>query len=283
MTHFRSRLRNTLLSVVLVMGVAIPAAAHAAREREALLRADREIAAVTSALEPIAAAAGSEQRVTLNGAPLFFRKTTEQGTLDEVMARVAKECASGTEASAFGISKNLDDGVNKPIALERVVSQESEAGVRASLCVFANDDGASSEELRRVRYTLAHRRDDGSIAVTTVVNASSTPLHELFPAEGDAPGSDLEGVARPEQSRRTMTAIVGRGEHAVRVYESTLDVEASAGSYDRQMTALGYDTTGSLDDARMYRKDDRSYVASFRATTGGSTVALLPFGSRPSM
>jgi hypothetical protein len=283
MTHFRSRLRNTLLSVVLVMGVAIPAAAHAAREREASLRADREIAAVTSALEPIAAAAGSEQRVTLNGAPLFFRKTTEQGTLDEVMARVAKECASGTEASAFGISKNLDDGVNKPIALERVVSQESEAGVRASLCIFANDDGASSEELRRVRYTLAHRRDDGSIAVTTVVNASSTPLHELFPAEGDAPGSDLAGVARPEQSRRTMTAIVGRGEHAVRVYESTLSVEASAGSYDRQMTALGYDTTGSLDDARMYRKDDRSYVASFRATTGGSTVALLPFGSRPSM
>lgn len=283
MHTLRNRLGATLASALLVTGVAIPAAAHAAHEREASLRADREIAAVSSMLEPIAAVAGSEQRVTLNGAPLFFRKVTERGTLDQVMARIAKECASGTESAAFGLSKNLDDGVNKPITLERVVAQESEGGVRASLCIFANDDGSSSEELRRVRYTLAHRREDGSIAVTTVVNASSTPLHELFPAEGDAPGSDLEGVARPEQSKRTLTAVVGRGEHAVRVYESALPVEAAAQSYDKQMTALGYVTTGSLDDARMYRKDDRSYVASFRGTTGGSTVALLPFGSRPSM
>ncbi len=280
-------LRAKLLPVLLVAGVAVPAASHAANERQASLRAERsaqrDIDALTGALEPVARAAGSEQRVTLNGAPLFFRKTTQQGTLDEVMARVAKECATGTESSAFGLAKNLDDGADKPIALERVVSQESEGGARASLCIFANDEGASGEELHRVRYTLAHRRDDGSIAVTTVVNASSTPLNALFPAEGDAPGSDLVGVARPEQSRRTMTAIVGRGEHAVRVYESPLAVEAAAHSYDRQMTKLGFDTTGSLEDARMYRKDGRSYIASFRGTTGGSTIALLPFGSPPSM
>jgi hypothetical protein len=217
----------------------------------------------------------------------LFRKTSERGTLDAVMARIAKECASGTEASAFGLSKSLDDGTNKPIELQRVFSQESEGGVRASLCIFAHAAGARApnEELHRVRYTLAHQREDGSIAVTTVVNASSTPLNELFPAEGDAAGSDLEGVARPEQSRRTMTAIVGGGtgadptEHAVRVYESTLALEPAVASYDRQMSALGYVTTGSLEDARMYRKDGRSYVASFRGTTEGSTVALLPFVS----
>jgi hypothetical protein len=276
-----SSFRAKLLSVLLVVGIAIPAGAHAANEQRARLGAQREIDALTSALGPITMAAGSERRVTLNGAPLFFKKTTEQGTVDEVMARVAKECASGNEASAFGLSRNLDDGVNKPIALQRVFSQESEGGVHASLCIFANDDGASSDELHRVRYTLAHRRDDGSIAVTTVVNASATPLSELFPAEGDAPGSDLEGVARPEQSRRTMTAVVG-SDHAVRVYESALAVEAAVTSYDRQMSALGYATTGSLADARMYRKDGRSYVASFRGTTGGSTVALLPFGSTAS-
>ena len=274
-----SRLAVRLLSALLVAGVAVPAAAHAAHERQESLRAEREMQALSSAIEPITLTAGSERRVTLNGAPMFFRKTTEQGSLDEVMARIAKECASGTEASAFGLSKNLDDGESKPIALQRVFSQEAEGGVRASLCIFANEEGASSEDLRRVRYTLAHQRDDGSVAVTTVVNASSTPLQQLFPAEGDAPGSDLEGVARPEQSRRTMTAVVGRGEHAVRIYESPLAVAPAVASYDMQMHGLGYATTGTLDDARMYRKDGRSYVASFRGTTGGSTVALMPFGS----
>ena len=274
--------RARLLSVLLVAAVAVPAAAHAAGERRAHLRAQREMDAMTSVVASVTLTAGSERKVTLNGAPLFFRKTSERGTLDAVMERIAKECASGTEASAFGLSKNLDDGANKPIELQRVFSQESEGGVRASLCIFANATGARApnEELHRVRYTLAHQREDGSIAVTTVVNASSTPLNELFPAEGDAPGSDLEGVARPEQSRRTMTAIVGGpGEHAVRVYESSLALEPAVASYDRQMSALGYVTTGSLEDARMYRKDGRSYVASFRGTTDGSTVALLPFVS----
>jgi hypothetical protein len=275
----RRAIATKLLSALLVVGIAVPAAAHAATERRAQLDAERQMEALSQAIEPITLTAGSERRVTLNGAPLFFRKSTEQGTLDEVMARVAKECASGTEASAFGLTKNLDDGETKPIALQRVFAQESSGGARASLCIFANEDGASSEQLHRVRYTLANRRDDGSIAVTTVVNASSTPLNELFPVEGDAPGSDLEGVARPENSRRTMTAVVGRGEHAVRVYESPLALEPAVTSYDRRMAALGYATTGSLDDARMYRKDGRSFVASFRGTTGGSTVALMPFGS----
>ena len=80
-----------------------------------------------------------------------------------------------------------------------------------------------------------------------------------------------------------MTAVVGNpADHAVRVYESTLALEPAVASYDRQMSALGYVTTGSLVDARMYRKDGRSYIASFRGTTEGSTVALLPFGAPPS-
>ena len=271
------KLHANVLLGLLVAAVAVPAAAHAAGEQRAKLRAQREMEAFANAIGPIQLTAGSERRVTLNGAPLFFRKTTERGSVDEVMARVAKECASGSETSAFGLAKNLDDGVNKPIALERVFSQESEGGVRASLCIFANDGGTANEELHRVRYTLAHLRDDGSVAVTTVVNASATPLQELFPREGDAPGSDLEGVARPEQARRTLTAIVGNNEHAVRVYESSLAVQPAVQSYDRQMITLGYATTGSLEYARMYRKDGRSFVASFRGTTGGSTVALLPF------
>jgi hypothetical protein len=270
--------KKNALAAFVVVAVAIPVAAQAAHERRTSLEAERELASFTSAIEPIAVAAGTARRVTLNGAPLFFKKSTEQGTLDEVMARIAKQCGSGDTATAFGVDDDPGEGPSRPIRLERVFSQESEGGVRASLCIFANE-GSGSEEVHRVRYTLANKRDDGSIAVTTVVNASSTPLQELFPADGDSPGSDPEGVARPAESRRSMTAIVGKGEHIVRVYESSMPLDAQIASYDRQMHALGYDTTGTLADARMFRKDGHSWVASFRATTGGSTVALMPFGT----
>jgi hypothetical protein len=121
--------------------------------------------------------------------------------------------------------------------------------------------------------------------VTRVVNGSSMPIEQLWPAEGDAPGSDLSDIPRPKDARRTATIIVGKGEHSVRVYESTLTVDDSVNSYDAQMKTRGFATTGELADARMYRKDGRSFVASFRATTAGSTVALMPFdpaGNSPS-
>lgn len=273
-------LRTKIASALAVVAVAVPAAAHSAHEHRAKLRAEKEITELTAAIEPIAMAAPGARRVTINGATMYFDKKTEQGSLDDVMGRIATECASGEQHAAFGLPTDAVEGESKGIRLERVHTQESEDGsVRASLCIFAKEGAPDSDESRRVRYTLAHRRDDGSIAITSVVSASSTPLNELFPAEGDAPGSDLEGIARPENARRTLTAIVGKNEHAVRVYETPMSVPAAASSYDQKMAALGFATTASLEDARMYRKDGKSYVASFRATTDGATVALLPFGN----
>lgn len=243
-----------------------------------MLRTLHEMEEVASTVAPTASSALIERRVTINGATMFFKKNTEHGKLDDVMARVATECASGEESAAFGLTERASDGKSgKPIRLQKIFAQESDGGVRASLCIFAKD-GEGPDESHRTRYTLAHDRGDGTVAVTTVVNASSAALQELFPAEGDARGSDFVGIARPERARRTMTAVVGDGEHTVRVYESELSVPESVASYDRQMQALGYATTGSLDDARMFRKDGKSWVASFRGTTGGSTVALAPFG-----
>lgn len=276
-------LRRKIASALVVAGIAVPAAAHSAHEHREKQRAEKQISELTQAIAPIAAAAPGVRRVTLNGATMYFDKKTEHGTLDEVMGRIAKECASGEQNEAFGLETDAIEGESKALRLDRVHTQASEDGsVRASLCIFAKEGAPDSDEARRVRYTLAFRRDDGTVAVTTVVNGSRTPLNELFPAEGDAPGSDLEGVARPENARRTLTAIVGDGEHTVRVYETPMSVPAAVRSYDQQMTARGFATTGSLEDARMYRKDGKSFVASFRATTEGATVAITPFGNESS-
>src|SRR5688500_6861857 len=229
------KLRAKVVSVLVVVGIAIPAAAHSAHEQRARARAEKEISELTQAIAPIALAAPGARRVMLNGATMYFDKKTEHGSLDEVMGRIAKECASGSQNEAFGLPADADEGQSKSLKLDRVHTQVSEDGsVRASLCIFAKEGAPDSDEARRVRYTLAHRRDDGSIAVTSVVSASGTPLNELFPAEGDAPGSDLEGIARPESARRTLTAIVGKNEHAVRVYETPMPVSVAVGRYDQR-------------------------------------------------
>src|SRR5512135_1519232 len=98
---------RSIVSVLAIAGFAIPAAAHSAHARAAEKRAFAEIEALTSAIEPAAVTPGAERRVAINGAPTFFRKTTEHGTLDDVMAGVAKECASGTQSTAFGLASNL--------------------------------------------------------------------------------------------------------------------------------------------------------------------------------
>lgn len=273
----------TLLAIV---AIAAPAAGHAARARLREKAADRELAAALAAVEPMAPVAG-RRSVALNGSEVIVDRSTVPGPIDAVMARVAEDCASGDRDRAFG-GEPRAEGASRSLTLSRIAVAEAASGARASLCIFAADGDADAvaeprAPLARARYTLASTREDGTVAVLTVVNAAADPLARLFPAEGDAPGSDLPGVARPAASRRLLTAVVGQNEHSVRVYASTLPLDRAIASYDEAMGVLGYTTTGTLDDGRMFRKDGRSFVVSFEPTTTGATIAIVPFdGSTPS-
>lgn len=282
-------IRTKRWSVIAALAVIVPATAHAVDGRLEQQRSERELIALTDAIGPIAVSHDGERHVTLNGASMIFKQSTEQRPLDDVMAAVTRDCASADRDVAFGDQQATGDGPSPVIHLERVVTQESTEGVRAALCIFApersdRDDPAAAGEhlgakpMPRVRYTLARRVDAQSTSVTTVVSTSATPLAELFPAEGDAPGSDLAGVARPERARRTLTALVGfDDQHSVRIYESTLPLHDAIASYDASMRGLGFEITGTLPDARMYRRAEVSFVASFLRTADGCAIAVAPF------
>jgi hypothetical protein len=273
-------LRSKIVSSLVVVSIAAPASAHAVHERRAELRAQRELESLTNAIGPTTFSTDTSGRVTLNGASVRARVSTMDGRVDDVMKAIERDCKSGDEELALGLDRGPGEGQSRPIRLERVVAQQGADGVRASLCVFAASDPGERggrQPMHRVRYTLAQQSDEDHTAVTTVVQESENALEDLFPAEGDAPGSDLPDVARPDSSRRTLTAAVGDGTYTVRIYESTRPVETAVVRYDEAMTALGYAITGSLPTARMYRRDGKSFVASFIATTAGSNVAIAPF------
>lgn len=273
----------TVLAVLVVTLQAAAAGAHAAQTRAEEVRAEREIARLTSALGQVGATTLGPRVVSLNGASIGFDTKTEDRPLEDVVKAVAKECESGVASVALpGAVKPRGDAPGlRDIELQRIVTQTSEGGdVIASLCIFAPEQvasGAQPDATPRVRYTLAHRVDATTTRVTTIANGSSADLAALFPAEGDAPGSDLAGVPRPASGRRTLTAVVGEREHEVRVYESPLGLAEAVQGYDGQMAAAGWATTGHLADARMYRKDGRSVAVSFQATTDGSSVTVAPF------
>src|SRR5262245_12978501 len=140
-------LKARIVSALVVAGIAVPAAAHSAHERQAKLRAEREMTELSQAIEPIAMGTAGERRVTLNGATMYFKKSTEQGSLDDVMDRIAKECASGSQGTAFGLSAEVSEGAErKSIRLKHVETQAGEGEVRASLCIFEKESELGGEE-----------------------------------------------------------------------------------------------------------------------------------------
>src|SRR6202034_1080860 len=65
-------------------------------------------------------------------------------------------------------------------------------------------------------------------------------LTKMFPAEGDAPGTDLAEVSRPEGSRRILDASVSGSNFGVRVYEAPGAPEAILAAYDRDLPTKGW-------------------------------------------
>lgn len=257
--------------------VAIPAGAHAAHAKSEQLRREADLARMTEMLTPLGTVKPGMRIVILNGARVGFETTTVAQPIDAVMQNVDRECRSGRRDVALaGVVPPSGEGSD--IELAHVDSQ-SAGDLRATLCTF--DAGRTVTggrgDLPRVRYTLAQRISPDTTRVVTVVNASNAPLEAMFPADGDAPGSDLAGVPRPEASKRTLTAVVDDGEHAVRMYETEKPVAEAMRAYDRQMDAAGWDTTASLTEARMFRKEGRSIVASFYGTDAGTTISVAPF------
>lgn len=285
--------KKKAFSLAAVVLVAIPTTAHAVHSQREQAKARRDLEAMTEALDAFAGISeevGGVRDVSINGARIYFKQTTEHRPLADVMKAVATECGTGDHDVALGIADgHREGGETKAIRLERVVEQAADSGVvKASLCVFepeanvGGEEGTAREPLRRARYTLAHQREDGTVGVTTIATASSTPLADLFPAEGDSPGSDLTEVARPESSRRTLTAMVGtkaRSSRAsdVRVYESDLPTEQAIASYDAAMEKRGFVAHAKLAEGRMYLKENKRFVVTFHGTSTGSTVTISQF------
>jgi hypothetical protein len=110
------------------------------------------------------------------------------------------------------------------------------------------------------------------------------PIGRMFPAEGDAPGTDSTLVPRPAGSRRTLSAAIDGYPAAVRIYESSQDAEAMARAAAPALMAKGFVRAGddSTKPAAAYaRRDGAQVVLSFTSHGDRTAMTVLESATAP--
>jgi hypothetical protein len=138
-----------------------------------------------------------------------------------------------------------------------VFREDARDGTRGMVICFVDDRPYNFSEVKqrleafnrthdvavfgRLRYAYAEKLHSGKTHVVSMWTDSGLDVKAMFPAEGDAAGSDSVVVPRPPHSRRTLAANAESLPYAVRLYDSTDSSEAVRAFYDSWMKAHGFD------------------------------------------
>lgn len=185
---------------------------------------------------------GGAYRLHVNGAEVNRSSAHTALSVKEVLDRYEAYCSAGPSALGLAmrdIPQALEGRVKlrKEDPIRRGIVRE-QSGDRGMVACFV-DDGATSQGLEGVRdriaefrrtgdltafgkfrYAFVEKRARGGSYVVTLWSDGGLAVGRMFPASGDAPGTDSTLAPRPAGSRRTFAAWA-EGYHAgVRIYET---------------------------------------------------------------
>ncbi len=122
-------------------------------------------------------------------------------------------------------------------------------------------------EVGDLRFAWAFRSGDTTTYVG-VYTDGPLPLAAAFPAQGDAPGSDVVGVPRPAHGRRVLSAFQRDAAPMLASYESSATPRVALQSFAEQLTHRG-----------LAPVIPRPEAAALYASTSHGEVDLLAFAS----
>jgi hypothetical protein len=130
-------------------------------------------------------------------------------------------------------------------------------------------------ELGALRFVFV-RRTKSTTTALVLWSAGSLPFLHAFPKTGDAPGHDLDGVARPSGSRRLLSAAEHGAPYQLVMYE----VPVAAGSdplavYARELERAGF-TVARLarKDTLLLRKGSQALLVCLSQAEGRRTLSI---------
>jgi hypothetical protein len=174
-------------------------------------------------------------------------------------------------------------------AAAHVAVMRNEADGRGMVVCFVDDPNAPALPLVERMRALAETSDlsklgkfryvfvepsqggKGGTHVVTLWSDGEVNLKRMFPASGDAPGTDSLVAPRPAGSRRTLAASVDGYPASVRIYESLASRESVDRMYEQSLTAKGFTRRG----AAYLREDNAEVIVSITATEGRTTVTVV--------
>ncbi len=131
-------------------------------------------------------------------------------------------------------------------------------------------DTGNVSEVGFMRYLYAERLGDEETFFVTIFSDTDLNLFEMFPTEGDAPGRDPEGIPRPPDSRRILSAFVDDDPYTMTLYTTTEhSVREVLGHYRQTLPDAGWTAVESHEGETVTHDGVTSltYVRGERLTT----------------
>lgn len=105
-------------------------------------------------------------------------------------------------------------------------------------------------ELGEIRYVFAEEAEiDGQTQTHFVAmwSQGSFNVNRMFPEDGDVPGDDVPGLARPDDSRRVLSGFERGVPHTLTVYETRMDETELATFYRSSLRDAGFELVSQPD------------------------------------
>jgi len=244
-------------------------------------------------------------QIRLNDQPVYVASAVTQEPLSDVLDRFDKHCATspGTLGEAWkGLAKSgksLDaktDTKAAALVSAGIVHHETrKEGVVLCLVKGSESRGTLTEAaqaftkthdlgvLGKLRYVYAQVTPQGNTMVLTVWTEDKFNLGAVFPAEGEAPGKDPEGISRPPESKRLMSIDIANTPFGTFVYRSKQEPAQLVDFYDAEMNAKGWiiidpDQAYGAPQAQRghaYMKDGAQFLVAVGKDDSGSTICSI--------
>jgi hypothetical protein len=272
---------TTYLMVVAFIGAMVAANVGYARMKGSALSFGNELERLTETTN----LEGDFYKLRLNGEPIQITSARTTLRFEEVLDRyqdACKERADGLPVEFANLQAALQPGApDQSLGWPGMGILRNEGEDRGFVLCFAQggptDYPAAFERLRLfgesgdlskvgdLRYVFARATQNGS-HVIAVWTKGAFEVGKMFPAEGDAPGTDVEGGYRPDGTRRVFTAFTEGVPYGIRIYEGSFPASIVLGQFDREMPAKGWQTLAlvgqTLPSSRAFSRDGVDLIIS---------------------
>lgn len=215
--------------------------------------------------------AGHETAIVLNGQAFRLASLSSEDAPSAVLARAERALSQG-----FALRYQASEGAGVVLGLDAGSSSFPSQWLRGR----SSSAGAADAGSFGLRYVFVRPAASGGSHVLVAWTEGRLELGAMFPASGDASGSDVDGLPRPPGAVRLLSARVPHRGYALAAYRVAGEPDAALERYADQLRHGGVRVVrlgpqrGSV---TVMRGQERAFVHSFRQG-GHSVIALVRAG-----